>query len=117
MAYSRRGVDACDISPDRPQASAVDDLGDVLNAVSIPRCHLLGSAAGGFIGPFIPHRLCSLTIACSTAGIDEESGRRDSERLAPTGFREVPPDFPELSGSYRLANPEGRQPALACWPH
>lgn len=112
VAYSRRGVAASDVGTDRPEASAVDDLTIVLDTLDIERCHLVGSAAGGFIGPdaalAMPARLRSLTIACSTAGIIEDSWRRDSEMLTPPGFRELPPDFRELSGSYRLANPAGR---------
>jgi pimeloyl-ACP methyl ester carboxylesterase len=115
VAYSRRGVGASDDGPPGAPASGAADLRDVIDALGIARCHLVGSAGGGFIVPdaalAMPERLSSATIACSLAGIVEESWLADSAMLTPEGFRALPSDFRELSGSYRLANPAGR----ACW--
>lgn len=112
IAYSRRGVGRSDTGPAQPTVTAVEDLITVLDTLEVERAHLVGSAAGGFIVPdaalAVPARLLSLTIACSTAGIVEYRWRSDGEMLIPQGFRELPPDFRELSGSYRLENPVGR---------
>ncbi|RHW19239.1 alpha/beta hydrolase [Sphingomonas gilva] len=112
IAYSRRGRGLSEPGSVDTPGTAVDDLFAVLDALEVERCHLIGSAAGGFIVPDAAlsraERLRTITIACSLAGIVEERWRSDSAMLTPPGFRQMPPDFRELCGSYRFANPAGR---------
>jgi len=98
------------VSTENP-GTAVDDLHELLDHLRVARCHLVGSAAGGFIVPdFVlshPERVATMTIACSLSGAQDADFVRTTERILPPGFRQLPPEFRELSGSYRAANPAG----------
>jgi pimeloyl-ACP methyl ester carboxylesterase len=111
IGYSRRGFGGSEAGARTAPGSAVDDLDQLLKAMSVDRFHLVGSAAGGFIGPDYalthPGRLLSLTLANTLAGVTDPDYQRDTEALIPSGFQALPADFRELSGSYRIAYPEG----------
>jgi pimeloyl-ACP methyl ester carboxylesterase len=72
---------------------------------------LIGTAAGGFVALDFaishPERLRSFTLLCSQAGVQNSDFMEAVKRLAPDGFRNMPPDFRELALSYRVANPGG----------
>src|SRR4029077_2634120 len=111
IGYSRRGhYRSGPVSAEQP-GTAADDLRELLDHIGVTRCHLVGSAAGGFVPPdFVlsyPDRVFTITIACSLGGVQDAEFLRTTERILPPGFRELPPDFRELSASYRAAHPQG----------
>jgi 3-oxoadipate enol-lactonase len=87
-----------------------DDLRGVLDALRIPRCHLVGSALGGLVGQTaalrFPLRIGSLTLVGS-AGRTTPMQRRALEELcvrarAPQGMFSVEPTLLEYAYTPRL---------------
>lgn len=118
IGYSRRGhYKSAPLNEQQASGSASVDLHELVDYLGIERLHLVGSAAGGFVVPDYalshPGKLLSMTIACSLAGIQDEEFIRMSAKLLPGPFREMPPDFRELSASYRASNPKGVERWLA----
>jgi non-heme chloroperoxidase len=111
IAYSRRGAYGSQTDPGGPTFSAQDDLNAFVNALSLDRFHLIGTAAGGFAVTSYtlahPERVCSATISCSLAGIRDDRMAAVTNAIRPQGFGAMPPEFRELSPSYRAANPDG----------
>ena len=111
IAYSRRGFAGSVVDPGAGPGSAIDDLDAVVDARGVTRFHLLGTAGGGFIAPDYalarPERLISLTLACTQAGVVEESYRQALDRMVPAVFTTMPASFRELSPTYRALNPTG----------
>lgn len=111
IGYSRRGHYRSSPASADSAATAAGDLLELLNHLRVARCHLVGSAAGGFVVPdFVlshPDRVSTMTIACSLGGAQDPEFVRTTERILPPGFRQLPPEFRELSASYRAANPAG----------
>jgi pimeloyl-ACP methyl ester carboxylesterase len=111
IAYSRRGYFKSDPVPKENPGTASGDLADLLDHLSVRKCHLVGSAAGCAIGLDFalsnPARLYSLTLACGVGGIlDEEYAKMAADIRLP-GFDALPAEFRELSPSYRASNPQG----------
>src|SRR5215510_26512 len=49
IAYDRRQSGRTDVAPDSPNALPADDLRTLVDALSIDRFHLIGTAAGGIV--------------------------------------------------------------------
>jgi pimeloyl-ACP methyl ester carboxylesterase len=111
IAYSRRGYYKSDPVPKENPGSASGDLNNLLNFLRVPKCHVVGSAAGCQIGIDFalsnPGRLYSLTLACGVGGIRDADYVKMTESIRPPGYDQMPATFRELSPSYRAANPEG----------
>jgi pimeloyl-ACP methyl ester carboxylesterase len=111
IAYSRRGYYKSDPAPEENPGSASGDLKNLLNFLRVPKCHVVGSAAGCQIGVDFalsnPGRLYSLTLACGVGGIQDADYVKMAESIRPPGYDQMPAAFRELSPSYRAANPEG----------
>jgi pimeloyl-ACP methyl ester carboxylesterase len=83
-----------------------------MQTLRIDRFHLLGTAAGGIVAfDFAlshPQRLCSLVIANSIGGVQDEDYLQLQRRLRPSPqFEALPAEIRELGPVYRAANPEG----------
>ncbi len=117
IAYDRRGFGRTVVSESGASTTAADDLEALRLHLGIERFHLVGTAAGGMVATdyaqSFPHRLRSLTIANSIVGVQDEEYVALGRRLRPLEFSKLPPDFRELSPSYRAANPEGTKSWLA----
>jgi pimeloyl-ACP methyl ester carboxylesterase len=111
IGYSRRGHYRSGAgNPERP-GTGTHDLRELLDHLGIARAHLVGSAAGGFVPPdfalSFPDRVRTMTLACTLAGVQDAEFVRATQRILPPGFYDMPPDFRELSASYRAAYPQG----------
>lgn len=120
IAFDRRGRGRTEIVPESgPQpGSGADDLLALLDVLGLDRIHLVGTAAGAFttldFAVSWPERLYSLVAANSIYGIQDPEFLDLTTGLRPQPqFNTLPPDFRELSPSYRAANPEGVQRWLA----
>jgi pimeloyl-ACP methyl ester carboxylesterase len=115
IAYSRRGHYRSESGPLDRTGSASDDLHTLIEALKIDRFHVVGTAAGGFVGPDYalshPERLLSLTLASTQGGATDPAFRAAIAGIQPSGFRDMPADVREIGPAYRVANPEG----LASW--
>ncbi len=115
IAYDRRGFGRSVIDPAGAQpGTGADDLLGLVNHLGIDRFHLVGTAAGGFVALdftlSFPQRLRSLVFANSIGGVQDDDYLELGRRLRPAPqFNALPPDFRELSPSYRAANPQGTQ--------
>ena len=114
IAYDRRGFGRTVIDPAGGQpGTGADDLLALVNHLKIDRIHLVGTAAGGFVAfdfaVSFPQRLRSLVVANSIGGVQDEDYLELGRRLRPAQFNALPPDFRELSPTYRAANPQGTQ--------
>lgn len=111
IAYSRRSHAGSESGAPDALGTAVDDLDALLNHLKVGRFHLLGSAAGGFIGPdyalTYPDRLLSMVLACTQGGVTEPTYRKTIDDLNPPEFDKLPASFREVGPSYRVANPAG----------
>lgn len=108
IAYSRRGHEG---STHTSVGYGADDLRILLDELNVTQAHLIGHAAGGLwaldFALTHPDRLQTLTIACSTFGLNEPDFNRAVAELRPEGFEDMPPEFRELGPSYRSADPKG----------
>lgn len=115
IAYDRRGFGRTVIDPAGGQpGTGADDLLALMNHLKIDRFHLVGTAAGGFVAfdfaVSFPQRLRSLVVANSIGGVQDDEYLELGRRLRPAPqFNALPPDFRELSPTYRAANPQGTQ--------
>lgn len=115
IAYDRRGFGRTVIDPAGVQpGTGADDLLALMNYLKIDRCHLVGTAAGGFVAfdfaLSFPQRLRSLVVANSIGGVQDDDYLDLGRRLRPAReFNALPADFRELSPTYRAANPQGTQ--------
>jgi pimeloyl-ACP methyl ester carboxylesterase len=111
IAYSRRGHYRSERGDEANPGTMAGDLRALTQFLRLGRFHLVGSAAGGFIGPdyalAFPDDVLSVTIANSLGGVQDPAYNRTTAALLPKGFTDLPPDFRELSPSYRAANPPG----------
>ena len=114
IAYDRRGFGGTTSDPAGPQpGTGSDDLDALMTNLDVPRFHLVATAAGGFVALdyalSFPNRLRSLVVANSIGAVQDEDYLALGRRLRPEGFAAMPPDFRELSPSYRAANPDGTE--------
>ena len=112
IAYDRRGFGRTTLDPAGPQpGTGADDLRALLDHLRIDRCHLVATAAGGFVAwefaLSFPDRLRSLVVANSIGAVQDEDYLELGRRLRPPDFANMPADFRELGPSYRAANPDG----------
>jgi pimeloyl-ACP methyl ester carboxylesterase len=110
IGYSRWGHAGSDKAPS-PRRAPHEDLLALLNAKKIERAHLVGVAAGSAtVAPLVataPHRVLSAAIVGSVVGFDNPAIAAVYTRLRPANFHQLPPEFRELSGSYRASSPAG----------
>lgn len=109
IGYSRRGYYGSD--PARGSVGDdIDDLANLAGYLGIDRFHAVGSAGGaGTVPRFAiayPNRVLSLTMACSLMGVQDSEYQAIENILVPQGVS-LPPDFRELSPSYRAMNRAG----------
>ena len=82
-----------------------------MDRLGLDRVHLVGTALGGFgcydFALSFPQRLRSLVVANSIGGVQDPFYVELGRRIRPREFDATPPDFRELSASYRAFNPEG----------
>lgn len=109
IGYSRRGY----YGSDAQRGSVGDDIDDLANLTTylgLDRFHLVGSAGGaGTVPRFAlayPKRVLSLTMACSLMGVQDAEYQAIENVLTPQGVN-LPPEFRELSPSYRAMNHTG----------
>ena len=112
IAYDRRGFGRTTVTPGGPQpGTGADDLRALLDHLKIDRCHLVATAAGGFVAwdfaLAFPNRLRSLVVANSIGAVQDDDYLELGRRLRPPDFAKMPADFRELGPSYRASNPEG----------
>jgi pimeloyl-ACP methyl ester carboxylesterase len=113
IGYSRRGHFRSErTQPSSGQEPAgSEDLQRLVDSLGLERFHLVGSAAGSFVVADYalshPQRLRSVVLASSLLGVQDTDYLAIAKRLTPEGFYRMPPDFRELSPSYRAMNPEG----------
>jgi pimeloyl-ACP methyl ester carboxylesterase len=111
IAYSRRGHFRSEAAPGALGGTGAGDLQALAAHLRLPSFHLLGTAGGSFVALDYavshPDRLLSLTIACSTADVDEPEYRAACARLATPEFMQLPNDLKELGPAYRAGYPEG----------
>jgi len=109
IAFDRRGWGRS--TAGKEPGTAADDLLALLDHLKIDRCHLLGTAAGGFVAfdfaLSYPQRLRSLMITNSIGGVEDPAFLELGRRIRPPGFDAMPVDFRELGPTYRAADPEG----------
>jgi pimeloyl-ACP methyl ester carboxylesterase len=108
IAMDRRGYGDSEATP----GFAADDLEALRKELSLPRFHLVGTAAGGIhavdYAISYPQSLAGLVIANSIVGVQDEDYLELSKRLRPQPqFNALPDEFRELGPAYRAANPEG----------
>jgi len=110
IGYSRRGYYRSGPIPEVAEAPG-SDLLRFMDALALPRAHLIGTAAGGGnvarVAIAHPERVRTLTIACSVVGADADDYRAIMAALAIPGFAQLPAAFRELGPSCRAANPQG----------
>ena len=115
IAYSRRGHFRSEAAAGPLAGTGAGDLHALAAHLRLPPFHLLGTAGGSFVALDYavshPERLLSLTLACTTADVDEPEYRAACARLATPEFMSLPNDLKELGPAYRSGNPEG----LARW--
>ncbi|MGO4740361.1 alpha/beta fold hydrolase [Bosea sp. 2KB_26] len=115
IGYSRRGHFRSDTGGQCDGQAASTDLLRLIDALGLDRIHLIGTAAGGMVATDFavshPHRLLSLVISSSIAGIAEDDYQARLHRLLPPEFDHMPHDFRELGPSYRAEKPDD----LAIW--
>jgi pimeloyl-ACP methyl ester carboxylesterase len=115
IAYDRRGFGRSVIDPAGSQpGTGADDLQSLMQHLGVDRFHLVGTAAGAFVGLdfalSFPQRLRSLVVANSIGGVQDEEFVATGRRLRPSPqFDALPPDFRELGPSYRAGNPGGTE--------
>jgi len=109
IAYDRRGQGRSEAGA---QGHPASDLESLLDKLGVARCHLVGTAAGGFVAfDFAlshPDRVLSMVVANSIGGVQDEDYAALQRRLRPSPqFDALPPEIRELGPAYRAANPEG----------
>ena len=111
VAFDRRGFGRTTVTPGAAPGTAADDLRALLDHLKIDRCHLIGTAAGGFAAIdyalSFPQRLRSLVVANSIGGVQDEEYLALGRRIRPPEFNALPPDLRELGPAYRAGNADG----------
>ena len=111
IAFDRRGWGSSTVG--KEPGTAADDLAAVLDYLKIDRCHLLGTAAGGFaafdFALSYPKRLRSLIIANSIGGVEDAEFVELGRRIRPPQFDALPPDMKELGPAFRAGDRRGTE--------
>jgi pimeloyl-ACP methyl ester carboxylesterase len=115
IGYSRRGYFGSDPGDRANPGFAADDLDQLIRHLGLGPVDLVGAAHGGFfVADFAlayPDKVRSLTIVASLLGITDADYAAVHARLRPKFFNDLPPEFRELSPSYRAGDPAG----VAAW--
>lgn len=115
IGYSRRGYFRSDPGNAADPGFAADDLDHLVQHLGLGAVDLVAAAHGGFFALDFalayPAKVRSLTIVASLMGITDADYAAVSDRLRPEFFASLPPEFRELSPSYRAGNPDG----VAAW--
>lgn len=110
LGYSRWGHAGSDKAP-LARRPPHEDLLALLDVKKIERAHFVGVAAGSAtVAPLVataPDRVLSAAIVGSVIGFDHPAIAEIYARLRPANFHQLPPEFRELSGSYRASSPAG----------
>lgn len=115
LAYDRRGHGSTPSGRHGlKRATPENDLLLLLEAQGISNpVHLVGAAAGGRLAADFalahPHRVASLTLVCSMAGVAADIYPEGTSTLLPPEFLALPPYLRELGPVYRGDNPAGTQ--------
>ena len=111
IAFDRRGWGKS--TTGRVPDTAAGDLLALLDHLKIARCHLLGTAAGGFVAfdfaVAYPQRLRSLIIANSIGGLEDKELLDLGRRIRPPQFDALPPEMKELGPTFRAADAAGTE--------
>ena len=111
ITYSRRGHYNSDPVPNDRPGSGSQDLHDLLTVLGVGRFHAVASAAGvSYALDYAlshPDRLMSMVLASGTGGVRDADYVAMLINVRTKGFDDMPPEFRELSPSYRALNPEG----------
>ena len=111
ISYSRRGHAGSERGPVERPGTPPEDLRALLEMLGVAKFHAVGVAAGGGCAAdyalSYPSQVLSLTLASSLMGLQDEDQLRIGKILRPEGFRRMPAEFRELSGSYLATNPDG----------
>lgn len=111
IAYSRRGRYGSPAGDTQNGGNYADDLDALVKHLGVDTFHIVGLAAGGFAlsdyAVSYPHKLLSMTVACSLFGLWDDNIDGRSDFILPKEFAKLPPEFKELGPAYRWANPEG----------
>jgi pimeloyl-ACP methyl ester carboxylesterase len=112
IAFDRRGWGRTEIDDPGPQVrTAAGDLLALVNSLGIDRLHLVGTAAGGFVGfdfaLSFPDRVRSLVVANSIGGVEDPEFVELGKKMRPQQFDALPPDVRELGPEYRASQPDG----------
>jgi pimeloyl-ACP methyl ester carboxylesterase len=115
IAYSRRGYFGSDPGDPANPGVAADDLDNLIQHLKLGTVDLVAAAHGGFFALDFslawPAKVRTLTVVASLMGITDADYAEVNARLRPKLFLDLPPDFRELSPSYRAGNPDG----VAAW--
>jgi len=113
IGYSRRGFNGSPNADPEESGTGAGDLLQLVDQLGVERMHLVGSAAGAFIAASFaiahPHRVNTLTIACSIVSISDPRVRALVPWLFEPWWNELPHDQRELSASYRSVNKAGSE--------
>jgi pimeloyl-ACP methyl ester carboxylesterase len=111
IAYSRRGYYGSPAGSATDTGTYADDFNALMEHLNIDKFHILGLAAGGFaVSDYAisyPEKLLSMVIVCSLFGLWDKNIDERLDFILPKSFSDLPPEFKELSPSYRWAHPEG----------
>jgi len=111
ITYSRRGHYNSDPVPNDKPGSGSQDLHDLLAFLGIGKFHAVAAAAG--VSHALdyalshPDRLMSMVLASGTGGVRDADYVAMLINVRAKGFDDMPPEFRELSPSYRALNPAG----------
>jgi pimeloyl-ACP methyl ester carboxylesterase len=111
ITYSRRGHYNSDPVPNDKPGSGSQDLHDLLAFLGIGKLHAVAAAAG--VSHALdyalshPDRLMSMVLASGTGGVRDADYVAMLINVRAKGFDDMPPEFRELSPSYRALNPAG----------
>src|SRR5262249_57103956 len=109
--YPRRGHYNSDPVPNDKPGSGSQDLHELMGVLGVGKFHAVASAAG--VSHALdyalshPDRLMSLVLSSGTGGVRDADYIAMLVNVRTKGFDEMPPEFRELSPSYRAVNPAG----------
>jgi pimeloyl-ACP methyl ester carboxylesterase len=112
IAWSRRGHYGSDPVDKANAGSYARDLDDLATALGLRKFNIVASAAGCTISldyaMSFPQRVNRMVISAASLGnIDEAEFKKATAGSRIKGFDDLPPEFREVSPSYRAMNQEG----------
>jgi pimeloyl-ACP methyl ester carboxylesterase len=113
IAFDRRGwgKSTADPATGAQPGHVAEDLGRLVDHLSLDRFHLVGVAGGGFVAldyaAWRADRLRSLVVGASTGAVSDKAIQEVIARIEIPGIRTLPAHYREVGPSYRAVNPEG----------